>query len=275
MLPVGTVDGIVQGHRHKFSHHFIRGVPVMGNINGGYYFNVMYLKFLNNIVYDKVIEGPIPVCEKIFSNTKLCNYLARDQLANAGSLIEWTFHGKPVVAHPKLHNIFTTDWLPKMKDYLRPLANNEILLAKVTDQESELGNLITNLIHDACSPHDFIIVNPGGFRTIWTPGVIQFQHFYNMFPFNNLLVSFEMTGYELLQTLTVIQGGKKGFYPNWGLRQRISIAGNGTRTFLGATLSNGNEIDLSKNYRVVSIDFLTNGGDDFKDVIGKIYTLRK
>jgi hypothetical protein len=40
-------------------------------------------------------------------------------------------------------------------------------------------------------------------------------------------------------------------------------------------LSNGDYIDLGKNYRVVSIDFLTNGGDDFKNVIGKIYTLRK
>ena len=61
-VPVGTVDGIVQGHRHKFSHHFIRGVPVVGTINGGYYFNVLYLYFYNGMVYDKVIEGPVPVC---------------------------------------------------------------------------------------------------------------------------------------------------------------------------------------------------------------------
>ena len=51
-LPEGTVDGIVQGHRHKIVHHFrkgievnIIGIPYMGNINGGYYFNVMYLTF--------------------------------------------------------------------------------------------------------------------------------------------------------------------------------------------------------------------------------------
>ena len=40
-IPVGTIDGIIQGHRHKFSHHFIKGVPVMGSINGGYYFNLL------------------------------------------------------------------------------------------------------------------------------------------------------------------------------------------------------------------------------------------
>ena len=50
-IPIGTLDGVVQGHRHRFSHHFIRGVPVMGNINGGYYFNVLYLKFYNKKIY--------------------------------------------------------------------------------------------------------------------------------------------------------------------------------------------------------------------------------
>ncbi len=54
-LPEGTIDGVVQGHRHKFSHHFIKGVPVMGTINGGFYFNVMYLKFYNFEIYDKKI----------------------------------------------------------------------------------------------------------------------------------------------------------------------------------------------------------------------------
>lgn len=61
-LPAGTIDGVVQGHRHTFSHHFIAGVPVMGTIKGGYYFNIMYLKFNDNIIVDKRMEGPIPVC---------------------------------------------------------------------------------------------------------------------------------------------------------------------------------------------------------------------
>lgn len=54
-LPKGTIDGVVQGHRHRFSHHFIEGVPVMGTINGGYYFNVMYLKFYNYGIYEAEI----------------------------------------------------------------------------------------------------------------------------------------------------------------------------------------------------------------------------
>jgi hypothetical protein len=74
-LPTGTIDGVVQGHRHKFSHHFIQGVPVMGTINGGYYFNILYLKFYNFKVYERLIEGPVPVCERVFSNLNTCGYL--------------------------------------------------------------------------------------------------------------------------------------------------------------------------------------------------------
>lgn len=71
-LPEGTIQGVVQGHRHTVSHYFINGVPIMGNINGGFYFNVMYLTFHNKKVVDSKIEGPIPVCEKIFENTGRC-----------------------------------------------------------------------------------------------------------------------------------------------------------------------------------------------------------
>jgi hypothetical protein len=95
-LPTGTIDGVVQGHRHKFSHHFIKGVPVMGVINGGGYFNVMYLKFYRKKIYERTIEGPIPVCEKVFENTRTCSYMSADELKTAGRLVSWEFHGKKV-----------------------------------------------------------------------------------------------------------------------------------------------------------------------------------
>ena len=54
-LPQGTVDGVIQGHRHSFVHHYIKDIPYMGTINGGYYFNVMYLTFDNNKLVDTKI----------------------------------------------------------------------------------------------------------------------------------------------------------------------------------------------------------------------------
>lgn len=122
---------------------------------------------------------------------------------------------------------------------------------------------------------DAIIINSGGFRTTWVPGVIQYQHFYNMFPFPNIINTFEMTGQELIDTLTVLQSGAKGFYPTYGLSQVVSLSSSGVRKLISAKFYNGSEIVPTENYRVMSLTFLTQGGDDFKDVIGKVYTVRK
>jgi len=64
--------------------------------------------------------------------------------------------------------------------------------------ENELGNLITSLIHKAIPTLDVVILNTGLFRTAWTPGILKYFHLYNMFPFNNHIVSVDMTGKELL-----------------------------------------------------------------------------
>ena len=74
-IPEGTIDAIVSGHRHLFVHHWYKStfylnldIPIMGNINGGYSFNVMYLNFdaTTKKVVSSSIEGPIPVCERLF-----------------------------------------------------------------------------------------------------------------------------------------------------------------------------------------------------------------
>ena len=40
------------------------------------------------------------------------------------------------------------------------------------------------------------------------------------------------------------------------------------------TFYNGSQIIPTNTYRGVTVDFLLNGGDDFKDVIGKVYTVK-
>lgn len=47
-LPKGTINGVVQGHRHKMAHHYRKDIPYIGTINGGYYINVMYFTFDDN-----------------------------------------------------------------------------------------------------------------------------------------------------------------------------------------------------------------------------------
>jgi 2',3'-cyclic-nucleotide 2'-phosphodiesterase (5'-nucleotidase family) len=81
-----------------------------------------------------------------------------------------------------------------MSPYLEELVISEVALEMSYQRENELGNIMTTIMHNALPKSDFVILNPGGFRTTWVPGLIQYQHFYNMFPFDNMLKTFDVTG---------------------------------------------------------------------------------
>jgi hypothetical protein len=93
-------------------------VPVVGTINGGFYFNILYLNFYNRQIYASIIEGPVPVCERVFKNLGTCGYLEGSALATAGNLVSWKFHGRTVKKHSVLESLFTTKWLSLMTPYL-------------------------------------------------------------------------------------------------------------------------------------------------------------
>lgn len=66
------------------------------------------------------------------------------------------------------------------------------------------------------------MLNIGGFRTDWLPGVLLEQHLYNMFPFDNVFRSFNISGAELLKTLEIIQSGDKGLYQFYGIETTVT-----------------------------------------------------
>ena len=107
-LPTGTVDAVVQGHRHVIAHFYKNNIPVIGSINGGYYFNAIYLKFNKQTrkIVDSTIEGPIPVCEKVFANTGRCQYVAPENIDSVGELQNWDFHGVQVVENKRTKFVF-------------------------------------------------------------------------------------------------------------------------------------------------------------------------
>lgn len=99
---------------------------------------------------------------------------------------------------------------------------------------------MTTIMHNALPKTDFVILNPGGFRTTWVPGLIQYQHFYNMFPFDNQLRTFDITGKQLIDMLTLVQNGDKGFYHAWGIQQTVTFNTTNNKTgFISARMANG------------------------------------
>ena len=99
--------------------------------------------------------------------------------------------------------------------------------------------MINNAIHNNFTDTDFSILNPGGFRTDWLPGVIQEKDFYNMFPFENTLYSYNISGSELSQMLQILQSGDKGFYQFYGIQTTVSISDSGKHSFISAKMIDG------------------------------------
>ena len=97
---------------------------------------------------------------------------------------------------------------------------------------------------------DFAIMNPGGFRTVWLPGVLEYQHVYGMSPFTNELQSFKINGSELKQMLKIIQEGKKGFYNTFNLQTTVNVhqdeKNNTIKDYVIGTFYNLTEIEDEK-----------------------------
>jgi len=264
-LPKGTIDGVIGGHVHDVVHHWINDVPVIQSINGGFYFNVLYFTFdKNNKIIDTKIEGPIPICEKIFENNKKCSLMYEDESGKEGQLINFRFHGRKIDSDPEVKSKFDK-WIEPVAPYKEIVAYTEIDLIGSSDQEHILGDVVTDCMR-IVSKADVSILNEGALRTFWTIGPITYENIFNMFPFQNYLVTVEMTGAELKKTLSILQSAKMAFYPTSGIVQKMSLS---PKKLVSVEFYNKVEILDGKTYIVALVDFLINGkgGDDFVDVL--------
>ncbi len=265
-LDEGVVDAVVAGHMHDVAHHWVNGVPVIQNVNGGYYSHVLYLNFDNStmklIKQDMEIEGPLPSCEKVFSNTRKCNFVTKTEAATAGDLRKFSFHNKVMKAEMSLDILFQK-WWNEVKQYKIEVARTEETLQRGNKEENVLGNFVADCLKQKANA-DITIFNDGSLRSVWFPGEILVENVWNMFPFENTIVSFEMTGAEVKRMMTVLQAGKKAFYHTSGLMQNVTIEPS---TLVSVQNYNYTQIDDGKTYIVASNDFMLGGGDDFKDVV--------
>ena len=106
------IDLVIAGHTHEVSHFFYNGVPVVSSINNAKYANVIYLSFNSQnkknkekeyiLHKDKIlIEGPLPICSKVFSENYLCDVSIDKEKGEQfntkfGNLSEFTFHSTKV-----------------------------------------------------------------------------------------------------------------------------------------------------------------------------------
>jgi 5'-nucleotidase len=119
-------------------------------------------------------------------------------------------------------------------------------------------------------------MNPGGIRADLTyasspkgegNGVVTYEEAFTVQPFNNYLVSMTLTGAQIKTLLTQQWSG-----PNAGTPKILQVSKGFAYTYSGTTLGavtlNGTPLVDTTSYRIVTNNFLSDGGDGFPAFTG-------
>jgi 5'-nucleotidase len=149
--------------------------------------------------------------------------------------------------------------------------------------ESPLGAVIADAFlagssdtSDGQRPAQIAFTNPGGLRTDLTTSLtVTFGQLFNVLPFNNNLVTMDLTGAQLHRLLEQQwerpqpAGGRilpvsQGFTYTWDAsKPEGAPPGKGERVVPGSMKLNGEPIAMDKTYRVTVNNFMATGGDSF------------
>jgi 2',3'-cyclic-nucleotide 2'-phosphodiesterase (5'-nucleotidase family) len=179
-----------------------------------------------------------------------------------------------------------TALIAKYQDLVRPIAskvighiNSDVTAAPNAKGESQLGDLIADAqladpstVTGGQTPV-IAFMNPGGIRADLTAanskygeptGDVTFEEAFTVQPFNNYLVSMTLTGqdiYDLLaqQVTGANAGSPKVLQVSNGFSYQLGPAG----AVDGSVTLKGVPIDKAASYRIVTNNFLSDGGDGF------------
>lgn len=126
-------------------------------------------------------------------------------------------------------------------------------------QQSNMGQLLLSAFVEKTNA-DVGIMSGGMIRDSLIEGDITYRDILKVEPFGNSVVYFELTGNELIDYLKVALSKKQGS-GGYAHLKNINLTRNGNN--IEDVKINDQPIDLQKNYRVATLDFLAAGGDGY------------
>lgn len=216
---------------------------------------------------------------RLFTETELkydrrTNDIVRPSVASANQ----------VVSRDVPKDAAQTALITQYQDLVRPIASRVLgqIATDVTRTtnaggESQLGDLIADaqladpsVVTNGKEPV-IAFMNPGGIRADLTyasspkgegDGVVTFEEAFTVQPFNNYLVSMDLTGAQIKQLLTEQWSGVNAGAPKV-LQVSEGFAYTYSGTTLGSVTLNGEPLVDTQTYRIVTNNFLSDGGDGF------------
>jgi len=124
-------------------------------------------------------------------------------------------------------------------------------------EKSAIGDLVADAIRETAKT-EIGFINSGGLRTSIKKGPITPRKVNEVLPFDNYVVTFDLTGKEIQDILDFsISRGGGSFLQFSGVSYKIE-----DKKSVGVTV-NGLPLDPQKTYSASTVDFITNGGDGY------------
>ena len=184
-----------------------------------------------------------------------------------------------------------TALISQYKTLIAPIANKVVgyISSDIVrnSRESPLGDLIADGQLASTSAPDkggavIAMTNPGGIRADLTyrqkgtegDGVVTYEEAFTVQPFNNYLVTMNLTGAQLLTALQQQYSGANAAAPkvlqvSAGLTYTTDMTKTGADRIVADSIRvNGAPLDATASYRVTVNNFLAGGGDGFPALAG-------
>lgn len=126
--------------------------------------------------------------------------------------------------------------------------------------QTTLGNFMCDAVEYVCKQKltsdtvDFYFFNRGGLRTNLPKGEIKVKNIYEVMPFENEMVLLTLKGEDIIKGIKTLLSKN---HPFLGLNILVKNKNASAR------LLNNDSIISTKLYRVITSDFIANGGDNF------------
>ncbi len=124
--------------------------------------------------------------------------------------------------------------------------------------ESPVGNLITDAMKEFANA-DIAVTNSGGIRANLPQGDVTYRDVYKVDIFGNTAVTMTMTGKQVWEMLEVSVIGYHAIFQVSGLKMVYDLKKPPKQRVLSVEID-GQPIDLNKEYKVVTNNFLAAGG---------------
>ncbi|HHW14024.1 MAG TPA: hypothetical protein GXX28_03700 [Firmicutes bacterium] len=164
----------------------------------------------------------------------------------------------PVAEVQAVVDRYNKDLAPVMAEVLAQAPQG---IVRDYENESAMGNLVADVMRKTAGV-EIAFTNAGGLRTDIPAGPITLGKVWEVIPFDNTIVTMELTG---AQVLAVLANRTKGMVQTSGLRfvWRDIPGDKEKREIVSAVLADGRPLDPNATYKVCTNDFMATGGDNF------------